>query len=73
VKQLHTARPHPGAGQISEAQGWAVSDENVNILRDEVPLVQARLAALQVEGPATVLGLVGSSCNNTDLVWPGLV
>ena len=71
MKELHTACPHPGAGQISEAQGWAVSDEDVDILGDEVPLVQTLLATDQVEGPASVLGLVGSSCNIT--VRSGLV
>ena len=59
VKELNTARPHSRAGQIAEAQRWPVSDENVDILRDEIPLVETLLAALQVEGPAPVLGLVG--------------
>ena len=63
VKELNTARPHPGAGEIPEAQGRTVSDENVNILRYEVPLVQTLLPAGQVEGPAAILGLVRSSCN----------
>ena len=71
MQELNTARPHPGAGQISEAERWAVSDEDVNILRDEVPLVETLLAADQVEGPASVLRLVGSSCNIS--VRPGLV
>ena len=65
MKELNTARPHPGAGEIPEAQGRTVSDENVNILRDEVPLVETLLPAVQVEGPAAVLRLVRSSCNNT--------
>ena len=75
MKELNTARPHPGAGQVSEAQRWAVSDEDVDILRDEVPLVETLLASGQVEGPASVLGLVGSSCNITfrSQVWPGLM
>ena len=73
VKELHTASPHPGAGEVTEAQWRTVSDEDVHVLRDEVPLVEALLAPGEVEGPASVDRLVRSACNHHISIFSKLI
>ena len=62
VQEVNTARPHPGAGQVAKAQGWTVSNQDIRIVRYQVPFVQTRLSPLQIECPASKLRLPRGSC-----------
>ena len=47
--------------QIAMAERWAVRDEEVGVVRDEVPPVEERPAPLPVERPAAVRRLPRSA------------
>lgn len=58
-QQLNAAGAHPRAAQVAVADGGRVRHQDVQVLRDLLPLFQAVLAALHVERPLAELGLPG--------------
>ena len=57
LQQIDTASPDPRAAEISEAQRRTVGDEDIRVLRDQVPFPQTLLSSLEVKCPATELRL----------------
>lgn len=51
IEQLQTACPASVGAQVPVAQGRAMGNEDVHAFRDEIPLVQTRLASREVECP----------------------
>lgn len=61
LQQVNTASPDPCTAEVPEAKRRTVSDENIRVLGDQVPLPQTFLSSLEVKCPASKLRLPGSS------------
>ena len=61
LQQVNTASPDPCTAEVPEAKRRTVSDENISVLGDQVPLPQTFLSSLEVKCPASKLRLPGSS------------
>ena len=61
LQQINTASSDPCTAEVPEAKRRTVSDENISVLGDQVPLPQTFLSSLEVKCPASKLRLPGSS------------
>ena len=61
VKELNTTNSYATAAQVTKSKRWSMSDQNICVIRNHVPLFQNLFSSLQVECPSTKFRLPRSS------------